>query len=194
MTIMHYLPFPSTFGILFITFIAITFVLKVSNRSLVRNKIRTRELQTPTFANTFPDRHLVANLMQLSEDIYDVDDGVPPQDAISNPYYEFKFWIEALLSTEAMIVLDNEKSPSLTTTTGRPIIVFRGSEERDDWEVNFNIPTEKSEFINAPDSVKIHRGFQSALFDQNIISQLETELLQLIGKDGDVIVTGHSLG
>jgi predicted lipase len=122
--------------------------------------------------------------MQLSKDIFDVDNGVRPQDAISNPDYEFNFWIEAPFSTEAMIVTHNTK----------PIIVFRGSEERDDWRVNLNIPTEKSEFVNAPDSVKIHRGFQSALFDQNVVSTLESKLLQLIGTDGDVIVTGHSLG
>jgi hypothetical protein len=150
------------------------------------SKIPQQTVDTDAFANTFPDKNLVANLMQLSQDIFKVKNGVSPQDAISNPNYESKFWIEASFSTEAMIVTANDNT--------KPIIVFRGSEEREDWEVNLNFPTEKSEFVNAPDSVKIHRGFHSALFDQNVVSTLESKVLELIGTDGDVIVTGHSLG
>jgi hypothetical protein len=187
MMILHYLPTSSKgFGLLFITFMTITFVFTQNNGSQLLNIRGSRKLQSLSFANTFPDKNLVADLMQLSQDIFDVDNGVPPQDAISNPNYEFKFWIEAPFSTEAMIVTAHHNT--------KTIIVFRGSEEREDWEVNLNFPTEKSEFVNAPDSVKIHRGFQSALFDQNIVSALESKLLELIGTDGDVIVTGHSLG
>jgi hypothetical protein len=196
----HYLFARRRIGLLCITFVAITFVFTKSNDSQFLKTRRSRKLEnsslSQSFADTFPNRFLVVDLMQLSKNIYDVDDeGVSPEETVSilspeNPTknFELKFWVEAEFSTEAMIVTRiNEESST-------PIIVFRGSEEPDDWTANLNFLLETSEFINAPASVMIHRGFQSALFDQDITSQLENELLQLIGEDGDVIVTGHSLG
>lgn len=148
-----------------------------------------RKLVASSFADTFPDKSLVLDLMQLSKDIYSVDEeGVLPADAISDPKFEELFWLEAEFSTEVMIVgsQDDQNFP--------PVVVFRGSEERDDWLVNANIVLDKSKFQNAPDLVEVHRGFQNALFDQDVVGVIEEKVLELVGESGQVIVTGHSLG
>ena len=58
-----------------------------------------------------------------------------------------------------------------------------------------NIIREKSKFVNAPDDVYIHWGFQDALFEFNVIGQIEEQVMQMIdGDGGEMIVSGHSLG
>ncbi len=142
-----------------------------------------------SFADTFPDRNLVLDLMQLSEDIYAVDEnGISASDAISDPKFEEVLWIEADFSTEVLVVRSRQDRDF------PPIVVFRGSEEFDDWLVNANILLVKSKFQNAPDSVEMHQGFQNALFDQNVIGKVEEKVLDMVGEKGEVIVTGHSLG
>ncbi len=150
---------------------------------------QTRKLAT-SFSDTFPNRNLVLDLMQLSYDIYEVDEqDISASDAITDPKFEEVLWIEAEFSTEVMIVRSREDQ------SFPPIVVFRGSEELDDWLVNTNIEMVKSKFQNAPDSVEVHEGFQNALFSQeNVIGKIEEKILELVGESGEVIVTGHSLG
>ncbi len=190
----------------------------------VHHHHQRRNLATSSFADNFPERNLVLDLMQLSEDIMDdkgnSDDtgstsssststtsststsstsssststtsstSTSSTSTISNTNkFEQVFWFEAELSTEVMIVR------SRTDRDLPPIVVFRGSEEVDDWKVNTNIVMEKSKFENAPDSVRIHRGFQNALFDQNIVGMVEDKVLELVGESGEVFLTGHSQG
>ncbi len=150
---------------------------------------QTRKLAT-SFPDNFPNRNLVLDLMQLSDDIYAVDEqDIPTFDAISDAKFEGVLWIEAEFSTEVMIIKSREDQDF------PPIVVFRGSEELDDWKANTNIGLVKSKFQNAPDSVQMHRGFQNALFSQeNVIGKVEEKILELVGESGEVIVTGHSLG
>ncbi len=147
-------------------------------------------LQSSAFADTFPDRNLVLDLMQLSYDVYAVDEpDISASDAITDPKFEEVLWIEAKFSTEVMIVKSREDQDF------PPIVVFRGSEELDDWKVNTNFGLVKSKFQNAPDSVEMHQGFQNALFNQeDVIGKVEEKVLELIGESGEVIVTGHSSG
>ncbi len=184
-----------------------------------------RSVNTTTTA--FPDRHLVLDLMQLSADIFAMDDGNgndSPADAITNPKYQLELFIKANFSTHAMIVTPQQQvggfdvdgidggdeiSSSSSTTRKTCIIVYRGSDDINDWLVDLNIELEKSEFINAPDDVMVHRGFQNALFGQNITGMVEDKVLELCGGGGEssngageaeteaeaeIIVTGHSLG
>ena len=192
--------FVATYGILLLITLQIDVPKVLSSlRGQGEQQNRLRHLQdSPSFpsADTFPDRHLVLDMMQLSNDIYDVDEkGLPPSDAITDPKFEIQFWLQADFSTEVMIVTTTSTS---LYDSPKPLIavVFRGSEEIDDWLVNGNIITEPSEFINAPDSVRIHQGFQGALFDQGIVDIVEAKILNLIKRMGDseVVITGHSLG
>lgn len=144
-----------------------------------------------SFSNIFPDRNLVLDMIQLSRDIYHVDfeNGVPPEDAI-DPEFQYEDWIEPDFSTVAMIVTFQEEDSSTV-----PVIIFRGSDEPDDWRVNLDSKLVKSEFTNAPNDVEVHQGFQSALFDQNVVQDIEEKVLNLVGENGgNIIVTGHSLG
>jgi hypothetical protein len=136
--------------------------------------------------DSFPDRNFVLDMMQLSADIFEVKNNLP-EEAISNPKFEVKLWINAKFSTEAMIVTSKEENSTA-------FVIFKGSDNFDDWLVNINIKLEKSKFTNAPVSVEVHRGFQDALFDQDIVGEIEDKVLELVGEDGKVIFTGHSLG
>ena len=43
--------------------------------------------------------------------------------------------------------------------------------------------------------MKVHRGFQSALFDQGVVGRVEETVLNLLEQNlQEVIVTGHSSG
>ena len=126
--------------------------------------------------------------MQLSRDIHFIKGDVSASDAISDPKFELVLWLEAEFSTGVMIVRSREDRDL------PPIVVFRGSEKLDDWKVNLNLKMDQSKFENAPKSVKVHRGFQNALFDQNIVRKVEKKICELVGESGEVIVTGHSLG
>ncbi len=188
-----------------------------TNTNKAISKATSRVTSTTT---TFPDKHLVFDLMQLSVDIFAMDGNDLPADAITNPKYKLELFIEADFSTHAMIVTPKQhdeivSSPSssslkstdtTTTTTTRKtcIVVYRGSDDINDWLVDLNIELEKSKFINAPDDVMVHRGFQNALFGQNITGIVEDKVLELCGggessngageAEAEVIVTGHSLG
>ncbi len=126
--------------------------------------------------------------MQLSRDIYFTpDDGSAHH---IDPKFKQIFWYEVEKSTEVMIVKSREEKDF------PPIVVYKGSQSLDDWKVNTNAKLDESKFENAPNSVRIHRGFQNALFNEDIdiVRMIEDEVLDLVGESGEVILTGHSLG
>ena len=162
-----------------------------------------RRLSGPPYADIFPRWDETKYMIQLSDDIYNIEDGGNPRDAITDDRWDFKLWIIASFSTEAMILKSKEAD-------GKVVVIFRGSEETDDWLANFNIIQEPSKFVNAPSDVELHSGFQGALFDVNpltiedttsrftkssyVVTELENEVLNLVGTSGEFWVTGHSLG
>lgn len=189
-----------TFVVLF------SFVLSVISTLLIFHEIKTNDgkfnllrvgiernsdHEIKFFPDVFPDRNLVLELIQLCFDIFCVKNNVTtPEEAISNPKFQYEDWIKPHFSTTCMIVSFQEDGSSRV-----PVVIFRGSDDRDDYEVDFNIPFDKSKFSNAPSDVKIHRGFQNALFDQNVVQDIEKKILNILGDNGhNVIVTGHSLG
>jgi hypothetical protein len=178
-------------------------------RNNAKSKPQTKSLSlSNSFADTFPDKHLVLDMVHLSRDIYSVDEGVEPKDAISNPKFKFQYWIETEKSTEAMIVTyETEKESKVdkeVETSSSPIVViFRGTEDYQDMKTDASLILAKNKFVNAPETVKIHSGFQHALFGdgdtddsthRDVIHSLEDQVLNLVGESGEVVITGHSLG
>lgn len=173
---------------------------KIKNEGLLHREGRpfffSRKLNA-NYADIFPEKNLVLDLMQLSNDVFYIH-GHNKESKLTNQNYEFQLWVEADFSTEFMIVKSKDDIPKI-------IVVFRGSEEFDDWLTNTNMLNVKSKFVNAPPSVKLHRGFQRALFDsgvtdqrdpldQSVVRTVEEAVLELVGDEGEVILTGHSLG
>ncbi len=137
-------------------------------------------------------------MMQLCADIFKIDQGLTPEEAITDPKFELELYIHASFSTVGMIVSVNNNATSYfnnnTEPKITPIIVFRGSDDVQDWIVDIDVEMEASKFPNAPSDVMCHKGFQDTLFDQGVISDIEKTIVKLIGNEGSVIFTGHSLG
>lgn len=146
---------------------------------------------TTPFADIFPDKNLVLDLVRLNVDIYNVDKIYEdPKDAISNDKFKMMQFIRAEVSTEVMVLsCDTDE-----TYTSKPIVVFRGTEDFQDAMADGKLTRVKSKFVNAPEDVFIHRGFQKALFDEDIVGQVEEKILEMAGESGEVIISGHSLG
>ena len=142
------------------------------------------------YADIFPNKNLVLDLIQLSNDIYDVGEN---GSGFTNQNYDLKLWVEADFSTECMIVTSKDEASNI-------VVVFRGSDEFNDWLANANMFKDDAKFVNAPSSVKLHRGFQRALFDpvldqsSSVVDIVEKKVLELVGNDNEVILTGHSQG
>jgi len=160
----------------------------------------------PSFADRFPENQLIYDMMQLSADIFKINETVSPKESISNPKYHFEHWLQANFSTTSMIVTfqndlqedddgDERASFSYGNDNGKvPVVIFRGTDNIQDWLVDVNAVLEPSKFSNAPEDVEIHKGFQDALFEQNVVQDIEQRVLDICGEDGQVYVTGHSLG
>ena len=92
----------------------------------------------------------------------------------------------------------------------KTLIVFRGTEETDDWWTNLDFF--KTRFPNAPSNVEAHGGFQESLFDIQqiriiteametmvlpsaiVLSLLEQKALEVMDGTNELYFTGHSLG
>ena len=93
----------------------------------------------------------------------------------------FDFYENSITETELYIQKEKNKAT----------IVFRGTDEKEDW--GYNLKFKQTCFYGYNDNLKLHRGFfekftsvQSYLFDQLISFDQST--------DNTFIVTGHSLG
>ena len=169
------------------------------------------------FKNTVPNKTLITDLIQLSDNIYSVNgasvnpDVATKSNAKTGTNWFFHLWVEAEYSTEAMVV------SSLGSST-KVVVAFRGSEsEFDDWFTNAKIIRVDSKFVGASSKVGVHRGFQGAVTDINnlnvrgqpcnptcdnysgneprngVAQRIEQELLDLVGPNGEVYITGHSV-
>lgn len=195
----------SLLGLFSVAFLSIELAHKWNEPQNGRNL--TRKLQAP-FSDRIPDRNLVLALTTTSADIFSVTDDMIKSATMDQVIswkagWEFKYWLDTDDSTEAMV---------LKSTVGNkvPLIVFRGSEDVQDWMTNFDIG--KRPFPNAPSGVEAHNGFQGSLFDNqrirtvneaketqvlkkvNAFELLKTKALELMGDTNEIHVTGHSLG
>jgi len=162
------------------------------NHNSQPNHSNERKLQSSSFADTFPERQRVLEMSQLSHAIYKVDDdGLTPQSAVDtfNNNYNVKLWIDSQQSSTNAMVVQSKVDSSV-------VVVFRGSEDFDDWLTNINLFREDSKFDHAPNNVKLHRGFQNAVFTEDVLPMIETKVLDLVGanSNGKLFITGHSLG
>lgn len=152
-------------------------------------------------------------MVKLADDIFYIDSsGNVDSSRITASKWTLKLWVDAEWSVEAMIVQGE----------GKTVATFRGSErELDDWMTNFEFIRTPSKFAGAPtgwwDGVWVHKGFQDALTDpgtltvkggacnpicetlhgessSSAVDRLEREIIDLIGSNGELHVTGHSLG
>jgi hypothetical protein len=185
---------------LLIALLSVTCTLANENdttRRLSKSPYRRKKQRNSSskFADVIPKRNLVFDMMQLSADIFKVTKDKTPEEAISNPKFKLEHWIEAKVSTTAMMVSFQKQAEGKTGNITVPVVVFRGSKDLDDYSVDMNIIKEKSRFTNAPSDVKLHKGFQDALFDQGVVQDIENMILNKItGNDGEIFLTGHSLG
>lgn len=142
----------------------------------------------PCFSDVILDKHFVLDMMELCFDIFEVTNDVTPQEVISNTKFKFEQYYKAEFSTVAMLVTFQRGNETI------PVVIFRGSVSFDDWMVDMDTRMEESKFTNAPSGVMVHRGFQDALFNQNIVQDIEAKIIDMIGRNADIMVTGHSLG
>lgn len=190
-------------SLVFLTLASIVILASFVHYSNVENRtrgIQQNKRKLAPFVDIFPDKSLVVDVGQLSRDIATVDDegDFDPPASITNPKFKFVSWIQAEKVTEIMIVKSQEEDDNddgdSESSSSMVVVIFRGTEDTDDWIADAKIIKDPSKFVNAPDDVKIHRGFQNALFDEDIMGQVEAKVIELVGEEGEVFITGHSLG
>ncbi len=155
---------------------------------IIKQKHQNVNKMKKSFADTFPEPTLVLDLCELCSNINKVKEndnkkGVSPEEAIGSKY-KLQLWIDAEFSVEAMVVTEQRSSSVL--------VVFKHSSGGDDWRTNVNFSL--SRFQGAPNNVLVHKGFHNALQGQGITTQIEEKVIDLVGNDGEVIITGHSQG
>ncbi len=185
--------------------------------------LRGRRKLVTAFKDIVPDKTLITDMVQLCYNIYRIDgedvdaDIATKTNARTGTKWSFNLWIEAEVSTEAMIVSSSADDDTTSSPT-KVVVAFRGSEQEfDDWFTNSKIKRVDSKFVGASSKVDVHQGFQSAVTDINnlnvrgqpcnpscddysykepsngVAQRIEQELLDLVGEDGEVYITGHSV-
>ena len=191
---------------LYISFVFILNIFLIAT-TIVKGKpkqsqVKKRLLSGPPYNNKFPEWEESTYMIELCEDIYRIESGVNPRDAITSRRWRFKRWVQSVASsTEALVVQSKD-------VDGKIVVIFRGLEENDEWlgDISF----EESKFVNAPNNVEINTSFQSALFNvtslnvqnrittvtksSSIFDEVETTVLSLVGSNGEIWTVGHSLG
>lgn len=170
-------------------------------------------IQSSSLKDRFPDSQHVSDLSELTVKILQIGPSTPPEDIIPSPKYKIHLWFEASYSTEVLVVTQhnsnqnpkdnifaNKKISPSTAKRDKLIIMFRGSEDWEDWVSNINIGMDEAKFETSPSNVKVHRGFQNNLFQENIPAQLEEKIFSLLNDTtlnltpNNVVLSGHSLG
>ena len=149
------------------------------------------KLKHSTFSDKFPDRDITHELAVMSRAIQKVRQGVMPEDFLSSNV-TVHLLIQNRFGLEAMVV----------TSNGGPInyvaIVYRGSNEFEDWVTNFTIGL--TPFGYGYDrAIRVHKGFKTACHGENVSTVIEEKVMDLMANTSlqlsEVIyVSGHSLG
>ncbi len=148
----------------------------------------------PSFSDTFPERRLVVDAMELQMLLFD--------STVNEYYSEAK--LRRRLSTNGFTLeyIDLEKPGAtvmIVTSNMRyfktPIVVFRGTGDEDDVFTDLLAKLVDTDFVNAPAGVQIHQGFHMAMFENKVVNDIEERVLKILGtKYKNVVVTGYSLG
>lgn len=166
---------------------------KFENRYNTSQKAERRSLTVEENIE-FPDPQMVLDLSELTVKILDIKSDSNPEDFIPSKY-KLHLWIDADYSTEAMVVTTDGESYG-----NRIIVMFRGSESVEDYLANANVIMEDPTFLpDAPDGVKIHRGYQACFLTENTPQRIEDMIFSLLNNsemkmNQEIILSGHSLG
>lgn len=139
-----------------------------------------------TYQDTFLPREVVRTGLRMSMMIYRLEPGVDVSTGNRFRGHNVRLFAENSEGTEVMVLENLE--------TGLVYVVFRGSEEGDDWWTNLDVGLDSCLFEGAPNNALVHSGFQDALYDEGIVYDVENVVTAIVGTDGEVFITGHSLG
>lgn len=174
-----------------------TFVIAQTNADDIKS-LRSRFLQQ-SFPDEFPLSYMALQMLILAKGIYSVTLENILERLTYQPY-NLKYFKETAFSTDAGVITTKEGGYQGSLEKDIIVAVFRGSEEIDDWVVNFDFDLIQCVIPGCPDGAKLHSGFQDSLFDnEDVIYDVENAIMELIDSDLDldtstVYVAGHSLG
>jgi predicted lipase len=144
-----------------------------------------------TYADEFSNQELVLQVAKLSKEVYNIKGTTTPEEAISDETCKVLLWLEASRGTEALVAKLSSNSLA---------VIFRGSEDIEDWLTNLNKTLDESKIVDgSPDpAVRLHRGFQNALFENDAANTIEETLMKALEDDAslskEIVLSGHSLG
>lgn len=174
-----------------------TFVIAQTNADDIKS-LRSRFLQQ-SFTDEFPLPYMALQMLVLAKVIYAVTEDNVDNFTVGKPY-NIKYYKETDFSTDAGVLTTKRGGHQGSLEKEIIVAVFRGSEEIDDWVVNFDFDLRQCVIPGCPDGAKLHSGFQDSLFDnEDIIYEIENAIMELIDSDLDldrstVYLSGHSLG
>lgn len=149
------------------------------------------KMKHSTFSDKFPDRDIAHELAVMSREIQKVKKGAMLEDVLSSNV-SVHLLIQNRFGLEAMVVTSNDGAMNYVA------IVYRGSNEFEDWVTNFTLGL--TSFGYGYDSaIKVHKGFKTACHGENVSSVIEEKVMELMADPSlrlseDIYVSGHSLG
>ena len=166
-----------------------------------------------SFQDEIPSKFMVREMADLSKSIYHAEDmerGTSPIDALGpqKDRWDFKLYLDAEDGTQAWIL---KSKSSWSGSTQKVAIIFRGTDDREDWFTNLEMNRDVNQFQNAPANVELHAGFQESIFDKQGISVISadkteshysssvkeiitTRIVPLLSDTNQLWTAGHSLG
>jgi len=172
-------------------------VLTQTNPNAIAS-LRTRLLQEVYFPNEFPTPAETHAVVSLSKGVYSIEE----VGGYNGTNWEAHYAKKADYSTEVAVATSNNGGNQEYPLDDDIIaVVFRGSEEVDDWVVDFDFQLVSCVIPGCPSGAKVHNGFQDSLFDnEDIIYEVEDAIKSILddsefqGDKSRIYVTGHSLG
>jgi len=172
-------------------------VLTQTNPNAIAS-FRTRLLQEVYFPNEFPAPAETYALISVSKGIYSFEE----VGDYTGTDWEAHYAKKTDFSTEAAVATSNNGGNQEYPVDDDIIaVIFRGTEELDDWVVDFDFELVSCVIPGCPDGAKVHSGFSDSLFDnENIIYEVEDAVKSILddsefqGDKSTIYVTGHSLG
>jgi len=184
----------------FAAFTALSILVVTQTNPTAIAALRSRLLQV-YFPNEWPTPSETYSMIFQSKGIYDYQGWDLPGVVDTNSYL-VHYSKQAEYSTDCGVTTSkNLGSPVWPLDDDVITVVFRGSEELDDWVVDADFDLVPCVIPGCPSNARVHTGFQDALFEnEDVIYELEDVVKGILNNpefEGDksrIYVTGHSLG